>query len=169
MFSNDSTSVPVLFLGHPSFYWVHISAATSCSISVMFSASVLVSFLCSARKSSRSFWRMTIGERLVFYLVVCDIGFSISHGTDHTMMMITGRHAPEPICTIFSFLLHEFCVAQSLVVNLAAVVAVVMLVRERKVEFGKFDWCLISYAFGIPLIIGVLATVLGYFGPSGAW
>jgi hypothetical protein len=64
---------------------------------------------------------------------------------------------------------QEFTLGQSLVVNLAAITAVVIIVRERRVSFGKYDWGLIAWAFGFPAVLGVVIAGNDLMGAIGAW
>lgn len=57
-------------------------------------------FILSAKAttdSSGSFWTWNVGERLVVYLAVCDLFFSISHSLDHAYMMATKINPPVSI------------------------------------------------------------------------
>lgn len=159
-------AVEVMGLSTPIFPAIHITAISTCGISTLVSAAIL---LYMARTTTGSFWACTIGERLVVYLSICDLGFSISHGLDHVIMFATKDHTPQPACSIIVWFVQEFTLGQSLVVNVAAFTAIVIIVREQKVSFGKFDWVLIAWAFGFPGTLGVVISALHLTGPVGAW
>ena len=116
-----------------------------------------------------NFWKWPIGERLVVYLATCDLLMSVSHTMDHAYMLAVRDHPPVVACTIFAFFLHQFIMSQYLVLLIYAVGACSLIVFERKLSFGRRDWRLLVVAFGLPLIVGVIALCLGIFGPSGAW
>ena len=72
-------------------------------------------------------------------------------------------------CTIIAWFVAEFTLGQSLVVNVAAVTAVAYIVFGSRPSFGKYDWRVILYAFGLPAVTGTIPAVLGYMGAVGAW
>jgi hypothetical protein len=53
-----------------------------------------------------SFWKASVGERLVVYLSICDLGFSISHGADHVVMITIRDHTPQPACTVIAYVVQ---------------------------------------------------------------
>ena len=65
--------LPVFGLPGKTFYIIHISAITSLSISIVVSSGVLYYLFV---KTKGSFWKRHLGERLVVYLAICDLGFS---------------------------------------------------------------------------------------------
>lgn len=162
----ENAPVAVMGLGTNLFHGVHVTAIVTCGISTLVSLSILMYMF---RTMKVSFWRCTIGERLVVYLSICDLGFSISHGLDHVIIYGTKGNTPEPACSVIAWFVQEFTLGQSLVVNLAAITAVVIIVRERRASFGKYDWVLITWAFGFPAVLGIVIASLGLMGPIGAW
>lgn len=48
----------------------------------------------TGRRSIGSFWSWNIGERMVVYLAVCDLLFSISHVIDHAYIVAVHDHPP---------------------------------------------------------------------------
>ena len=62
-----------------------------------------------------------------------------------------------------------FSLAQTLVVLFTAVNAFMMIVLEYKLNIGKYDWKLLLFTFGTPVVTGVAAIGMGILGPSGAW
>ena len=157
--------VPVFGLPGYVFDLIHITALTTIAVSLFFSVSVLVTFACGCRP----FFQRSIGERLVLYLAVADVGHGISHSLDHSYMMATRYHPPDVICAIFAFFLGEFTLVQSFVVCFTAVNAFILVVKEVKVSLGKYDWRLLAFVFGLPAAGLVPAASLGMLGQSGAW
>ena len=157
--------VPVFGLPGYVFDLIHIAALASLAVSVFFSVGVLVPFAFGCRP----FFQRSIGERLVFYLAVADVGQGISHSLDHSYMMATRYHPPDVFCAIFAFFLGEFTMAQSLIVCFTAVNAFILVVKEVKVSLGKYDWRLLAAVFGLPAAGLVPAASLGMLGQSGAW
>ena len=158
--------VPLIGLGTPLFDQIHVIAMTTCSVSSVVSMTILIYMF---RTMSRSFWRCTTGERLVVYLSICDLFYSFSHGIDHAIIYATHNFTPQPACSVLAWFTQQFVLAQSLVVNIAAVTAVVIIVREKRVSFGKYDLFLIAWAFGLPAVLGAVAGATQLLGPIGAW
>ena len=158
--------VPVY--GYPGsiFYVIHIGGFVSLSISILFSSGVLIYLLCPCRCD---IWGRKIGERLVIYLAICDLGWSISHELDHAFMMALLDHPPDTACTIFGFLLAEFIFAQAILTTFTAFNAFVLVVKEVRLNLGRCDWRVLSMAFGVPCVLNSIAAFFGYLGPSGAW
>lgn len=120
-------------------------------------------------KKERAVFTRPIGERLVFYLTISDTGYCLSHIIDHTWMLVISYHPPDIPCAIFAFILNLFIFSQSLIVVFTAFNAFMMVVKERKVELGKYDWKLLLYAYGIPFSISLAVAIANHWGPSGAW
>jgi len=158
--------VPLYGLPGPLFTILHSSAIVSLSISIIFSAVVLLRLLCPCRCD---IWKRKIGERLVIYLAVCDLGFSVTHVLDHVVLQIRHDYAPLGICASFGFVVVEFVLAQALVVTYTAFSAFIMVVREKSINLGRCDWRLIVTSLGIPSILCTIVASYGYFGPGGAW
>ena len=162
---NIGPRVPVYGLGTYAFHLVHGLALVSLGVSIVFSAGVLFYMLFPWQR----FTSRPIGERLVVYLALCDLMFSISHCLDHSYMVVTLDHPPDAVCTGFAFVLFELVLAQSLVVLFTAVNAMCLVVLEKRVPTGRGDWGLILYALGIPFLFAIAALLTGYLGPAGPW
>ncbi len=150
--------------GH-AFYTIHFTALSSLIISVICSSGVLIILL----KENRKFKNRPIAERLVFYLAICDFCFSTSHLVDHIYILVTLEYPPDGVCTVCGFLLGTFVMAQTVVVMFTALNAFLLVVKEYKMEIGRFDSHLIIVAFGVPAIYHAGLAGFGYLGPSGAW
>ena len=161
-----SPSFPVMGLPGNLFYVIHISAIVSLSTSVVFSGGVLA-YVSLTKKVP--FFKQTIGERLTVYLAFCDLSFSVSHILDHGYMLAILDHVPDDVCIFFAFMLVWFLNAQALLVVLIAILAFVMVVRGKRIKFGRYDWKLLVYAYGCPFVLGVSFSIFRWIGPSGAW
>ena len=168
MGSANDTEVHLPLLGLPGvrFYVIHISALVSINISNVISICVLIYTLWS---KSVSFWKRSIGERLTIYLAVCDLVQGVSHGTEHSYMLITKQHVPDIPCTIFAYVLALSGICQSTVVMTVAILSFIFLVKEKKIKLGRYDWKILLLAIGIPLTLVTVLAGLGMFGPTGAW
>ena len=166
--------LPVLWIVNgvatSTFHIIHIVAISSCSISSIFSAGVIIFLFISERRSAgRSFFRWTIGERLVIYLAIFDLGQNICHSADHAYYFITHQHPPKALCQFFSFIMMQNVLGQGLIVLFTATSALGLVIFQKKLNLGKYDWKLAVYAIGLPLIFNICGLVYNYLGTSGAW
>ena len=166
--------LPVLWIVNgvatSTFHIIHIVAISSCSISSIFSAGVIIFLFISERRSAgRSFFRWTIGERLVIYLAIFDLGQNICHSADHAYYFITRQHPPKALCQFFSFIMMQNVLGQGLIVLFTATSALGLVIFQKKLNLGKYDWKLAVYAVGLPLIFNICGLVYNYLGTSGAW
>ena len=159
--------LPVFGYPGPDFYAIHITALVSLSISIVVSVGVLIYLSCCA--STTSHFKRPIGERLPVYLALTDLCFSISHELDHWYMFVTKYHPPDALCIFFAFNLQVFIVAQSVVVLFTAVGAMIMVVFEKQIQLGRYDWGLILSAAGIPIAINLAGAFVPFLGQGGPW
>ena len=116
-----------------------------------------------------SFWKWTIGERLVVYLACCDLCMSVSHMLDHIYIYSSKSQPPDVACTVLAFFLQEFIFAQWIVVLFTAVSACLLVVFNRKLNLGRCDYRLLVVALGGPLVLGIVGANVHFIGQSGAW
>ena len=165
--TTKESGLPVVGLPGSDFYAIHVTAIVSLSISILVSAAVLVYLiLISSRKG---LFKRPIGERLVIYLAIYDLCFSITHELDHGYMLSVLDHPPDHVCMVFAFLLQTFTMAQSLLVLFTAINAMVVVVLEKKITLGHFDWRLFVLTLGVPIIFGVIGITVPFLGPTGMW
>ena len=106
--TSPSSGLPLF--GHPggTFYVIHSLSITSASISWVASAGVVMYLLSHMRNP----WKKPIGERLVFYLAICDVMFSTSRDVDHVFLLVNKAHLPDPWCAVDAFITVTFFYAQ---------------------------------------------------------
>jgi hypothetical protein len=75
--------LPVYGLPGYRFLLIHVTALVSLVTSILVSSSVLLYL----NRPIKSFYSRPIGDRLVVYLALCDLLFSISHVMDHSFMV----------------------------------------------------------------------------------
>ena len=167
--SLDLEDLPVYGYPGPVFYAIHVTAIVCLTISILTSAGVLLYLLLYNDRSKVKFFKRPIGERLVVYLALCDLFFSIAHELDHTYMLTTKDHPPDRLCIFFAFFVQNFILAQALLVIFTALSTMILVLFEKKVHLGRFDWRLISFTFGIPTVNGIVGSLVPYLGQSGAW
>ncbi|XP_062614359.1 uncharacterized protein LOC134276089 [Saccostrea cucullata] len=161
----SSYDLPVYGLENGDFYSLHIPAITCIFLSFV---SVLAVIVASFKTRSMTFFSWTKSERLVVYLALCDGLFNISHALDHTQMIVTKNHVyPKELCTFYAFMLMEFVTAQNLMVSAVALNVFILIYFSKDLNFGKYDWRLLVYTFGIPCVGGTLAAIFDKLGPNG--
>jgi hypothetical protein len=165
--ANGSIVLPVVGLPGSAFYMIHITAIVCLAISLITSVCVLI-YLFMASKS-KDLWKKPIGERLVVYLAVYDLCFSLAHELDHCYMTAVLDNPPDAACVPFAFLVQTMVMAQSLLVLFTSVNAMSMVVLEKKLNLGRRDWRLFALTLGAPVTVGVIGVAVPFLGPSGAW
>ena len=126
----SSTETPQELLGYPGpmFYVIHIVAITSCSISALSSASVIsFLFIVEKKELKRNFYLWSSGERLVLYIAMYDLAFSITHTVDHAYILGAHSHPGDTLCRLFAFLVIHTCTGQWLVIFYSALGAFIQV------------------------------------------
>ena len=108
-------------------------------------------------------------NRFVVYMAFCDGLFNVCHLADHFHVLIGKDHVyPKKLCVFYAFDLLETMLAQNLLVNVIAVNAFALMYFNYNLSFGKWDWRLHAWIFGVPFACAVGATAADTLGPSGA-
>ena len=165
--NNNSTELPSLIPLDWVYYSVHIVAWIMLVTSII--CSVITIIWQQRTASSKQFFRRKLGERLVVYLAVTDIFFSITHFGDHLFTFLGRGHPPHIPCIVFSVVLMENMIAQSMVVFMTAVSLCLLVTCNRKISFGPRDVGLLLVSYGGPLIVVATCGLMGYFGNQGYW
>lgn len=160
--------LPVYGLANGQLLYIHIPALTCISLS--FICVVIVLTLSFRHRSYKTFFRWTRSERFVVYLALCDGGFNLAHFTDHLHIVIVRNHVyPKELCEFYGFNLAVFISAQNLMVNVVAINAFVLIYFSKQIPFGKKDYKLLLWTFGVPFLTAALAGILGQLGPNGTF
>ena len=114
---------------------------------------------------SNRFWGWSVGQRLVVYLAISDLFMSVSHLLDHAYMYHERAHPPDLVCSVFGFVLQIFILAEWSVVVFTAVSACSLIVFEKELRLGRYDWRLLVLIFGLPLAVSTATLSLGLNGP----
>ncbi|OWF36020.1 hypothetical protein KP79_PYT26058 [Mizuhopecten yessoensis] len=155
-------------LDNGQFYLIHIPAMTCIALSLV--SAILVLTFSFKSQNIKTFFSWTKSERFVVYLALCDGLFNICHTLDHGHIVLTRNHVyPPALCQFYAFMLAEFITAQTLLVNIAAINAFVLIFFRKHIYFGKYDWKLLLWTFGLPGICSTVAGVAGQLGPNGAF
>lgn len=162
----DGYDLPIYGLDNNRFISLHLTALSCISISLAFSV-IVITF--SFRSSNRRFFSRTKSERFVVYMALCDGLFNLAHSLDHLHILITKDHVrPRGLCVFYAFVIGEFISAQMFMVNIVSINAFSMIYMKKDMSFGKYDWRLLLFTFGIPFIVYLSAAILGKLGPTGA-
>lgn len=160
--------LPVYGLANGSFYYIHIPALF-CIFSSLCCA-IIVLTLSFRHRHYKTFFTWTKSERFVVYLAICDGFFNLFHSVDHLHYVIAKDHVrPKELCEFYGFTLAEFITAQNLIVNIVAINAFMLMYFHRNIDFGKRDWRLLAWTFGVPFVGATTAAVTGQFGPGGSF
>ena len=90
------------------------------------------------RDNRNSFRKWSIGERLVIYLAISDMSYSVAHVIDHSYVIHTQSNSPDLECTVFAFILQEAAFSQWIIVLFTAVSACSLIVFNKKLGLGRF-------------------------------
>ena len=164
----DGESLELYGWPGPVFYAIHILAILCLCSSMIIGTAVLILFFRNL-PAAKEFWKQTIGDRLMVYLVVIDVAGAVNHAIDHAYILFIKDHPPDMVCRVFGMLVYEFASAQVIVITFTSISACVAIVLDRKLRTGRYDWRLLLISFGIPLVIGMFGIAFRLFGPSGAW
>ena len=149
------------------YYSIHAVAIVSLVISIV--SSVIVIVWQQRAASAGPFFKRKLAERLVVYLAITDLFFSIAHFLDHLIHLV-GHGSPSKIpCIIFASIAMECIFAQSIVVLLTAVSLCLLVTCNRKIDYGRGDVTFFLVSYGFPLITVTVALVKGYVGDQGYW
>ena len=163
----DGYDIPLYGIENGSFYFIHIPAIV-CIVASFTSA--VVSIVWSRRRNRlRSFFKSwTKSERFIVYMAVCDGLFNVTHFMDHMHILIAKDMVrPKELCQWYGFNIAVFITSQHLMVNLFAVNAFMLIYFDRNLNFGKCDWKLLAWIFGVPFVGALVAGVLDELGPNG--
>ncbi|XP_052792945.1 uncharacterized protein LOC128226882 [Mya arenaria] len=165
----DGYDLPVYGIYNNTFYGIHIPALIC--IVTSFTCAIIAIVLSFMNKSRRTFFTAwSKSDRFIVYLAVCDGLFNTAHFTDHMHVVIVRNHVyPRQLCEFYGFTLAEFITAQNLMVNVIAVNAFMLMYFDRNINFGKYDWRLLTWTFGAPFVGASIAGALGQLGPNGAF
>ena len=162
----DGYDLSVYGLSNGLFYAFHIPAVACICLSLICAVTAIVSSF--RRHHVRSFFSWTQCDRFVVYLAICDGLFNLAHGSDHAHVIITKSHVyPKALCQFYGFVTCTFVSAQNLLVAIIAVNVFVLMFFQMKPKFGRRDWVLIVFIFGLPLCSAGVVWYLGKLGPNG--
>jgi hypothetical protein len=119
-------------------------------------------------KNRKMFFSRAKKERFIVYLAICDGFFNFFHGIDHFHYFIGKDHPrPKELCELYSFGQMIFVNAQHLLVNIVAINVYMMMYFNKNLNFGRLDWKLLVWAFGVPFLAQIGAVLGGQLGPNG--
>ena len=161
-----------LILGFPRiiFNVLHLTGIMACFISFLASSGVILYlYITEKRRSNRPFYKWTNGERLVVYLAVFDLAFSLVHTVDHGYMFVTESHPQYDVCRFLAFLIIQSVSGQWLVITYTSFSALFLAIFQKRLPKGKYDWKLIVWSTVPPFIFSIFGIIFHFYGPSEAW
>lgn len=159
--------LPVYGVDNGQFLIIHVPALVCIFLSLICAASVLV--LSFKKRRKQTFFTWSKSERFVVYMAICDGMFNIAHSFDHLHIVLSRNHVhPKELCELYAFMLVEFITAQNLMVNVVAINAFLLIYFNKNTSFGKYDWKILIWIFGVPFIGVTSAAISGQLGPAGA-
>ena len=158
--------LPLYGIDNGQFYYIHIPALICIFLSLLCAIFVLTASF--KAQNITTFFLWTKSERFVVYLAICDALFNICHSMDHLHLVISKNHVyPKGLCAFYGFMLAEFITAQNLMVNVVSINAFVLIYFRKKIDFGKWDWKLLLWTFGLPFMGAIIAGSADTLGPNG--
>ena len=150
-------------------YWtMHVIALIALFVSML--CSVIVIIWQQKTASHREVFKRKLGERLVVYLAVTDLLFSMSHFSDHTLIIIWRGYRPPIIpCIVFASSLLGTIFAQNLLVFVTALSCCILVTCNKKISFGPYDVGLLFISYVLPGVIIIYAIVRDYLGFHVFW
>ena len=153
----------------PVFYTLHSAALASIWISACVSAGVVLFFFWRGGCTAGTVWCRPIGERLVLYLAIADLGYSLTNLMNHAYVLVLKDHPPDDACAVVGAMLQFWIQTQTMVVLFTAVNLCFLVVREVRLNLGRRDWRLLTYALGLPVASVVLGFIFDFWGPARGW
>ena len=161
--------LPIIGLTNGYFDQIHITALCCIIVTVICGIAIIYLSFRDNKEQKRTFFHWRQIERFVVYMAICDTLFGIFHGCDHLHTLITRNYPrPKEMCEFYAFGTIEFVCAQSLLVAIVAINMFVLIWFNKKINLGKYDWKLLAWMFGYPLVLSSFALSQGYLGPGGA-
>ncbi|XP_052218253.1 uncharacterized protein LOC127835869 [Dreissena polymorpha] len=156
---------PVLGMDDGTFVYLHSLAIGSLSTSLICAIiTIVLSFRTNNYLTFFSKWSRS--ERYVVYMAICDGVFNISHTIEHVHgLVVFGHIRPKELCAFYGFMVTVFIGAQNLLVNVIAISVLFIIYFDKNINFGKRDWKLLLYCFGVPFVGAVTAAANDQFGP----
>ena len=166
---NSSASplpLPMTLAGHYALHGVAVTALITTSIATSIN---IYTILQPKYNLYRPLKARPLAERLIFYMALCDFSFGLSHTVDHYYYIVYLTPPAHDICVVLAGMNTALVIAQSLLVVLTSLNAVVMTVYWRTMKCGPYDCGLIILIVGVAILITGVGSSFGAFGADRAW
>lgn len=161
--------LPVYGIGNETFYAIHIPAII-CIVSSFTCAVIAITLSFKRQSYSHFFTKWSKSDRFIVYMALCDGLFNVSHFTDHMHIVIVKNHVyPKELCEFYGFTLAVFITSQNLCVNIVALNAFLLMYFNKNLNFGRWDWKLLVWTFGVPFLGATISAIAGQLGPNGSF
>ncbi|WAR22502.1 hypothetical protein MAR_016476, partial [Mya arenaria] len=152
----DGYDFPTYGIDDGLFYALHIPSLV-CTVSAV------------SRRFRFFFTSWTNSERLIVYMAICDGLYNIVHFATHAhVALVRGPVYPRAVCVFYGYGMIVFITAQSLLVNVVSINAFMLMYLNKRLTLGIFDWRLLVWVFGVPLVGTTTAAIFDQLGPTGA-
>lgn len=155
-----------LYGGLPREAWnlVHTIGICSISCSVVGSAYIIYSTLADLKKRGE----LPLSDKFPMFIAIADIAFAFSHGTDHALSLATDYVSSGGICVILGWWTGMSMNFTATWVFLIAYFIFSTVVLRKKLNFGKNDWKLHAFGWGVPFLWSIPPFFHAY-GNAGLW
>jgi len=151
----------------PLFYEIHIFAVICLSLSIfaclfILANAIWLKFYSHTFVGQRS-WK-SIGHRFPIYLAITDLLFVIEHSFDHWLFILRG--VPESTtCNVLAAFLTLTFASNVLMVVSTAFYCYLLVVWEKRLDLGRYDWKLWVFVYSG----GVIILCIGYAIHTDTW
>ncbi|KAJ3387704.1 hypothetical protein HDU84_000583 [Entophlyctis sp. JEL0112] len=162
----SSVDITPLYGGLPFNQWmsIHTCALIVIILSMCGSSNIIYLSVVAARKRT-----LDMTQKFPLFISIADLLFGIFHGSDHVASLIQGRVTTGPTCVFLGFgTVYSMNISPFWISSCAAYVFY-FVTKNRSINFGRGDWGLHLFNWGIPFAINIIALAQGKFGPEGAW
>eukprot|EP00455_Lapot_gusevi_P049607 TRINITY_DN7066_c0_g1_i3.p1 TRINITY_DN7066_c0_g1~~TRINITY_DN7066_c0_g1_i3.p1 ORF type:complete len:284 (+),score=26.61 TRINITY_DN7066_c0_g1_i3:37-888(+) len=88
---------------------------------------------------------------------------------DHLIILLSRKYPTWPLCQTFTFIFEFFSMATVFNVLSVSLYCYVAVRELQPPDMGAYDWKLLSFSYGIPLILALIPLCAGYYGHDVAW
>ena len=85
------------------------------------------------------------------------------------LLVLCFTHTCAIMCAVIGFMLQEFQMCQNLILLFTVVNAFMLVMKNKEIPTGAYDWRLLVISSGAPALFGSILEALGLLGPGDAW
>ena len=107
--------------------------------------------------------------QLPIFISICDLVFSMSHGSDHVHNLLKGYVSEGALCQLFGCLKPLSINCQTAWALATAFFISHTIIKAREPTFGKYNLYIHVPCWGIPFIIMIFGFAYDVYGIEGPW